>query len=180
MRATRFFMTTMAAIVFMPVVFQAGSFADSGKGRNATGNGGTGTVAGSEIRIAAKLVPTVGQDQTFEGRAARRTQGTREEFEARVEVPLSALGETDPADIHPDLVLAGAIHCAMVFDQVETVLGIAEYKVSVRSRNGVTSNRAGACGLPGTPPAFPNVNAGDSASVTIAGETLQGVFAAKR
>lgn len=180
MRANRLLMATMAAMFVMTVVPQTGSFASSGKGRDGSGQGGANTVAGGETRIVAKLVPTISQDQLFEGHAARRTQGTRDEFEARVEVPLSALGQTDPADVHPDLLLAGAIHCTMVLDQVEPVLGIAEYKVSVRSRNGVTSNRAGSCGLQGTPPAIPSVNAGDSAFVTIAGETLQGTFAAKR
>ncbi len=181
MRANRMLMATMAAIFVTTVGFQTGSFASSGKGRDGSGQGGANTVAGSETRIVAKMVPTVGQDQLFEGHAARRTQGTRDEFEARVEVPLSFLGQTDPADLHPDLILAGgAIHCMMVLDEVESVRGIAEYKVSVRSRNGVPSNRAGSCGLPGTPPAVPSVNAGDSASVTIGEVSLQGTFAAKR
>lgn len=181
MRTKRMLMVTVAAILFTPVVFTTGSLASSGKGRDGSGQGGTNAVSGSETRIVAKLLPTLSQDQMFEGHAARRTQGTRDEFEARVEVPLSALGQTDPADLHPDLALAGgAIHCTMVLDQVETVLGIAEYKVSVRSRNGVTSNRAGSCGVQGTPPAVPSVNAGDSAFVTIVGETLMGTFAAKR
>lgn len=166
------------AAALASVVLAPAAFADSGKGK--TGTAGTvtpGTPGITDTRLVAKLIPTTSQDPTFEGHAARRTGAGRDEFEARVEVPLALLGEVDPADVHPDLVLAGAIHCTMVFDEIEPVSGVAEYKVSIRSRNGVIVNRAGSCGAV---PTIPAVNAGDSASVAIGGDVLHGTFAAKR
>lgn len=164
---------TLASMMVSP-----SAFADSGKGKSGTAGTVTpGAPSVTDARLVAKLIPTTSQDSTFEGQAARRTGAARDEFEARVEVPLALLGEVDPADVHPDLVLAGAIHCAMVFDEIEPVSGVAEYKVSIRSRNGVIVNRAGSCGAV---PAIPAVNAGDSASVAIGGDVLHGTFAAKR
>ncbi|MFO0706345.1 MAG: hypothetical protein U0412_05790 [Nitrospira sp.] len=174
MTMTRMMMAVaLASMVLVPTVF-----AESGKGKTGTAGTATpGTPSTTDVRLVAKLVPTTSQDPTFEGHAARRTGAARDEFEARVEVPLALLGEVDPADVHPDLVLAGAVHCTMVFDEVEPVTGVAEYKVSVRSRNGVITNRAGSCGAV---PTIPAVNAGDTASVSIGGDVLHGVFAAKR
>jgi hypothetical protein len=166
---------TMLAVTVATVAMAATAFADNGKGKSSTTTPGAPSI--TDVRLVAKLTPTTSQDPTFEGHAARRTGAARDEFEGRVEVPLALLGDVDPADVHPDLVLAGAIHCTMVFDEVEPVTGVAEYKVSVRSRNGVITNRAGSCGAV---PTIPAVNAGDTASVAIGGDVLHGVFAAKR
>lgn len=178
MRTNMIMRALCLGVLLAPLAAVESGHADGGKG--------SGTVAGAatnvnDVRIIAKLTPANSPELGFEGQVARRTQGTsRDEFEARAEVPLARLGDVDPADIHPDLVLAGAIHCAMVFDSIEPVAGVAEYKVSVRSRNGIVSNRAGSCGVTGTPASIPNVKVGDSASVAIGGDTLQGTFAAKR
>ena len=166
---------TTLAITLAAVAMASTGFADSGKGKSGTAT--PGAPSPTDVRLVAKLVPTTSQDQTFEGHAARRTGSARDEFEGRVEVPLVLLGDVDPADVHPDLVLAGAIHCTMVFDEIEPVSGVAEFKLSVRSRNGVITNRAGSCGAVATIPA---VNAGDTASVAIGGDVLHGVFAPKR
>ena len=166
----------MMAVVLFSTVMVPLAFAESGKG--SAGTVTPGTPSATDIRLIAKMIPVTTQDPTFEGHVARRTSGVaRDEFEARVEVPLALLGGVDPADIHPDLVLAGAVHCTMVFDEIEPVAGVAEYKVSIRSRNGIVANRAGSCGAV---PAIPAVNAGDSASVVIGGDTLHGTFVAKR
>lgn len=169
----------MMAAALASIILAPAAFAESGKGKDGTAGTVTpGSPSASDSRLVAKLIPTTSQDATFEGHAARRTNGaSRDEFEARVEVPLALLGAADPADIHPDLVLAGAIHCTMVFDEIEPVSGIAEYKLSIRSRNGVVTNRAGSCGAV---PTVPAVNPGDTASVAIGGDTLHGTFAAKR
>jgi len=179
MRTNTMMSAVCLSLLLVPLAAVESSHADSGKG---SGNAAGAAVANAnDVRVLAKLTPANSPEPAFEGHAARRTQGTsRDEFEARVEVPLTRLGDVDPADIHPDLVLAGAIHCAMVFDSVEPVAGVAEYKVSIRSRNGIVANRAGSCGVTGTPASIPNVKAGDSASVAIGGDTLQGTFAAKR
>lgn len=178
MRTNTIMSALCLSVLLVPLAAVEFSHADGGKG-NGTVAGATASV--NDVRLFAKLTPANSPEPGFEGQAARRTQGTsRDEFEARVEVPLTRLGDVDPADIHPDLVLAGAIHCTMVFDSIEPVAGVAEYKVSVRSRNGVVANRAGSCGVTGTPASIPNVKAGDSASVAIGGDTLQGSFAAKR
>ena len=163
----------MASMMIVPL-----ALADSGKGKDGNGSGGTSGVANADVRLIAKMLPTNSQDPLFEGHVVRRTQGTaRDEFEARVEVPVSLLSGRDPADVHPDLLLTGAIQCVMVLDQVDLVTGVAEYKTSLRSRNGVTVNRAGSCNVQG----IPNVFAGNSASVDFGNNnTLQGQFIAKR
>lgn len=162
--------TALTAFVMAPA-----AFADSGKGKG--GTGGTVTPGGTDTRLVAKLRPVTSQDSLFEGHVARRTSGGgRDEFEARVEVP-QALISGDPADLQPILMLSNGIQCTMVFDEIEPVSGVAEYKVSIRSRNGVTVNRAGSCGAV---PTIPAVNVNDRATVDIVGDTLQGFFAAKR
>lgn len=179
MQMNRIMRAMCLSVLLVPVVAVESSHADGGKG-NGTAASGT-SISVNDVRVIAKLTPANSPEPTFEGHVARRTQGaSRDEFEARVEVPLTRLGEVDPADIHPDLVLAGAIHCTMVFDSIEPVAGVAEYKVSIRSRNGIVANRAGSCGVTGTPASIPNGKAGDSASVAIGGDTLQGTFTAKR
>jgi hypothetical protein len=166
----------LVAAVLTTVVMAPVAFADSGKGKGGTG-GTTGTASVTDTRLVAKLRPVTSQDSLFEGHVARRTNGGgRDEFEARVEVP-QALISGDPADLQPILMLSNGIQCTMVFDEIEPVSGVAEYKVSIRSRNGVIANRAGSCGAV---PTIPAVNVGDSATVAIGGDTLQGFFAAKR
>jgi hypothetical protein len=93
-----------------------------------------------------------------------------------VEASQTLLGP-DPENLQPILILSNGIQCTMIFDQIEPVSGVVEYKVSIRSRNGVTVNRTGSCGAA---PTVPTVNVGDSATVEIGGDTLQGFFAAKR
>lgn len=166
----------LVAAALTAVAMAPAAFADSGKGKGGTG-GTTVTSSVTDTRLVAKLRPVTSQDSLFEGHVARRTNGGgRDEFEARVEVP-QALISGDPADLQPILMLSNGIQCTMVFDEIEPVSGVAEYKVSIRSRNGVIANRAGSCG---GVPTIPAVNVGDSATVAIGGDTLQGFFAAKR
>ncbi|THJ24912.1 MAG: hypothetical protein CAF45_003745 [Nitrospira sp. CG24E] len=167
------------AMVSMMIVPLA--LAESGKGKNGNGGGSTTGVAGTDTRLIAKMLPIPGgqQDPLFEGHVVRRTQGTsRDEFEARVEVPESFFG----ANGHPDSVsldlVANTIQCVMVLDQVNQVTGVVEYKTSIRSRNGSTAvNRAGSC----NPQGIPNMQVGNSASADFGnGNILQGRFNPKR
>ncbi len=160
------------AMVSMMIVPLA--LADSGKGKN--GNGG-GATTNADTRLIAKLRPTdpTIQEPLLEGHVVRRTQGTaRDEFEARVEVPINLLGAVMPDEL---MLVAGSATCNMVLDKEDLVTGVAEYKTSIRSRNGaVPVSRAGSC-----TPAIPMVNANETASVTINGAiTLQGQFITKR
>ena len=167
----------LASLVLVPY-----AFADSGKGKSGSGGGATQGSANGGVRLIAKMTPAPGsiQDSLFEGHAVRRTQGTaRTEFEARVEVPLNLING-EPADLNPTLQLTGAglILCTMVLDQVDDVTEVAQYKTSIRSRNGNVVNRAGSCGLPGVP-TIPDVQIGNSASVAIGNNVLQGTFVTK-
>jgi hypothetical protein len=165
----------LVAAAVTTLVMAPAAFADSGKGKG--GSGGSATSSMTDTRLIAKLRPTNSQDPLFEGHAVRRTSGGgRDEFEARVEVPQTSL-TGDPADLQPILMLSNGVQCTMIFDEIEPVSGVVEYKVSVRSRNGVTVNRAGSCGAT---PTLPAVTVGDSAMVEIGGDTLHGPFAAKR
>ena len=173
-------MKPMMVIALASVVLVPFTYADSGKGKGGSGVGGTPGLANGDVRLIAKMTPVNSQNSLFEGHAVRRTRGTaREEFEARAEVPLDLLGTVDPADINPDLMLAAnTIHCTMVLDQVDAITGVAQYKTSIRSRNGNVVNRAGSCGSPGAP-TIPDVQAGHSASVAIGDNMLLGTFVTK-
>lgn len=164
----------LVAAALTAVAMAPAAFADSGKGKG--GTGGTVTPGGTDTRFVAKLRPMISQDSLFEGHVVLRTSGGgRGEFEARVEVPQTLLGP-DPDNLQPTLMLSNGIKCTMIFDEIEPVSDVVEYKVSIRSRNGVTVNRAGSC--EGT--TLPAVQDGVSATVAIGGDTLHGVFAAKR
>lgn len=163
--------TAVATVVMAPA-----AFADSGKGKG--GSGGSATSGVTDTRLIAKLRPIpTSQESLFEGHVVRRTSGGgRDEFEARVEVPQDLLQGVDQEGLQPTLTLASG-SCMMIFDEIDTVSGVVEYKVSIRSRNGVTVNRAGSCG---PTPMLPAVNVNETATVDINGNMLQGTFAAKR
>ncbi|TKB75214.1 MAG: hypothetical protein E8D46_03595 [Nitrospira sp.] len=171
----------LVAAALTAFVMAPAAFADSGKGKGGTGGTVTpGTSGVADTRLVAKLRPVTSQDSLFEGHVVLRTSGGgRGEFESRVEVPQTLLGP-DPDNLQPILMLSNGIPCTMVFDEIEPVSGVVEYKVSIRSRNGVIVNRAGFCGAVGASPTIPVVNLNDRATVDIGGDTLQGFFAAKR
>ncbi len=134
MRAKRMFMATMAAMFVMTGAFQTGSFASNG-------NGGT--------RLVAKLAPALPVED-FKGRAVQRVHGIRTVFKAHVEVPLSVLnvppGDEESISVILNVPRTG-MTCTMVFDEVDTIEDVAEYKVFVRKRNTdlLTTNKAGSC-----------------------------------
>jgi hypothetical protein len=168
----------LVAAALATVAMAPAAFADSGKGKGGTG-GTTGTASVTDTRLVAKLTPMNGQDSMFEGHVASRVNGTaRAEFEARVEVPVTMF-TGDPPD-HLTLMLPNGVQCMMVFNEIDQVSNVAEFKLSIRSRNGVPVNRAGSCGVVGAPPTIPVVHDRESAMVTVGADTLQGVFAAKR
>lgn len=156
MRAKRMFMATMAAMFVMTVAFQTGSFASNGRG---------------DSRLVAKLAPvsqTPGQE--FEGRVVQRVDGIRTDFKARVEIPLSLVQPGDEDNLTVTLTVPRtAMTCTLVFDEVDTIEGVAEYKLTVRKRPGKNLNKAGNCGTGD----ISNIMAGDQVVVTI--QELQGV-----
>lgn len=154
MRAKRIFMATMAAMFVMTGAFQTGSFASNG-------NGGT--------RLVAKLAPAL-PEEDFKGRAVQRVHGKRTIFKAHVEVPLNVLnvppGDEDNISVTLNVRRTG-MTCTMVFDEVDTIEDVAEYKVFVRQRNTdmLTTNKAGSC----------NGNISDITQNDIVDVTIQGV-----
>ena len=132
----------LVAAALTAVAMAPAAFADSGKGKGGTG-GTTGTASVTDTRLVAKLIPTNGQDSMFEGHVASRVNGTaRAEFEARGEVPVAMFPGDPPYQL--TLVLPN-VQCMMVFDEIDPVFNVAEFKLSIRSRNGVPVNRAGSC-----------------------------------
>jgi hypothetical protein len=169
---------------------------------------GKGPVRKSDVR--AKLDPDpccIAVSPDAEGKATKMTWkrngvAERHDLKVKVEIPLGTAGLADPtaaeaADVRVVFSNADGAYaeCALAFtgvegeDEDELEAAVAEYKtiVFLRPRRGVPRLHEvhGACDVnlaeDGVQPGMPDVNADDTASVTVNGiEVLGGSFSAKK